>query len=75
MDIGIVTGIRRTTEYVALYYDSMFEENSFPFHSIILNLNQCTGAYTYDIRSLYSYYFVSTYIEPVLNFIKENENI
>ena len=74
-DIGIVTNIRRTTEHVVWYYDSTFEENFYPSRSIILGLNQCIGAYTYEVRSLYSYYFVSTYIEPILNFIKENENI
>ena len=52
----------------------MFEENSSTIRSIVLSLNQCVGAYTYNIRSQYSYYFVSTYIEPVLNFIKENED-
>lgn len=72
-----MTEIIRTTEYVALYYDSMFEEKNFLYtgHSIILGLNQCIGTYTYNIRSMYSYYFVSTYIEPILNFIEENENI
>lgn len=76
-DIGIVTNIIRTTECVVWYYDSMFEENSSTIRSITLNLIHCIGAYTYtyNIRSLYSYYFVSTYIEPILNFIEENENI
>lgn len=74
VDIGIVTNIIRTTEHVVLYYDSMFEEKNL-IHSIVLSLSQCIGAYTYDIRSLYSYYFVSTYIEPILNFIKENEAV
>ena len=73
-DIGIVTHIARKTGYIVWCYDSMFEENSSTIRSIVLTLNQCVGAYTYNIRSLYSYYFVSTYIEPVLNFIEENEN-
>ena len=74
-DIGIVTHIVRKSRYIVCYYDSTFEENSSTIHSITLGLNQCIGAYTYNIKSLYSYYFVSTYIEPILNFIKENENI
>ena len=74
-DIGIITRIVRKIEYIVVYYDSTFEENSSTIHSMVLGLNQCIGAYTYNIRSLYSWYFVSTYIEPVLNFIKENENI
>ena len=74
-DIGIVTHIKRNREYIVWCYDSTFEENSSTIRSIVLTLSQCVGAYTYNIRSLYSYYFVSTYIEPILNFIKENEDI
>lgn len=55
----------------------MFEEKNFLYtgHSIILGLNQCIETHTCNIRSMYSHYFVSTYIEPILNFIEENENI
>ena len=73
-DIGIITHIVRKTEYVVFCYDSTFESIDVN-HSIALGLNQCIGAYTFNIRSLYSYYLVSTYIDPILQLIEENENV
>lgn len=73
-DIGIINHIARKDRYIVLFYDSTFESIDV-IHSIVLGLNQCIGAYTYNIRSLYSYYFVSTYIDPILQLIEENENV
>lgn len=73
-DIGVITHIARKAEYIVWCYDSTFESMDIA-HSIVLGLNQCTGAYTYYIRSLYSYYLVSTYIDPILQLIEENENV
>ena len=81
LDIGIITDIIRKNEYIVWCYDSIFESIDIA-HSIALGLNQCIGAYTYNItsfssntRSLPSYYLVSTFIDPILNLIEENENI
>ena len=69
-DIGIITDIMRKDGYIVLHYYTILENNT----QFILPVgsNQC--AEHIHIRSLCSYYFVSTYIEPVLNFIKENED-
>ena len=74
VDIGIITHIV-CKEYVIFCYDSTFENNNV-IHDIILGLNQCIGTCTCtnSARSLYSWCFVSTCIEPILNFIEENEN-
>lgn len=80
-DIGIITHIIRKTEYIVWCYDSIFGTIDI-VHSIALGLNQCIGAYTYNItsvssntKSLPSYYLVSTYIDPILQLIEENENV
>ena len=74
LDIGIITDIIRKSEYIVWCYDSIFESIDVN-HSIALGLNQCIGAYTFNIRSLYSYYLVSTYIDPILQLIEENEKV
>ena len=74
LDIGIINHILRKDGYILWCYDSIFESIDI-IHSIVLGLNQCVGTYTYDIRSFSSYYLVSTYIEPILNLIEENENV
>lgn len=74
LDIGIVTDIIRKSEYIVWCYDSIFESIDIA-HSIALGLNQCIGRYTFNIRSQYSYYLVSTYIDPILQLIEENENV
>lgn len=73
-DVGIINHIARKDGYIIWCYDSTFESIDV-IHSIVLGLDQCIEAYTYSIRSLYSYYFVSTYINPILQLIEENENV
>ena len=69
-DIGIINHIVRKDGYIVWCYDSTFESIDI-IHSIVLGLNECIGAYTYNN----TYYLVSTYIDAILQLIEENENV
>lgn len=72
-DIGIINNIIHKTEHIVLSYHSTLENNN--SFVLPLNLNYCAKAYTCNIRYGYSNCLISTYIDPILQLIKENENI
>lgn len=73
LDIGIINNIIHKTAYIILSYRSTLENN----YSFVLplSLNYCTNAYTCHIRYGYSNCLISTYIDPILQLIEENEKV
>lgn len=70
-DIGIINHVTHKDGYIVLHYYFIRENNN--GFVLPLSLNLYAGAYTCNVRSLYSHYLISTYIDPILQLIKENE--
>lgn len=73
VDIGIINNIIHKTAYITLCYYSILENNN--SFVLPLSLNYCAKACTCNIRSWYYNCLISTYIDPILQLIEENENV